>query len=288
MKDLYHMQAVTRKVVLIGCPGEGESFLDEVKHDLNNYKSFFLSERGGSFTHEEIHSLINPDFGELCTSINGTTVDYMIVCFSGHGFSNHTGERMLSANNYSLRDTDLLSHYCPRQLVVIDACRNYPGARIGGIPGLGQDWDYATGPPTREIFDQWILESPYGHRIIHGTGDGFISEDTPSGGVFSTALIQTANNYIPADGFTYSPVMIEQLLTDVNAVLKAGHSHQHPCIVYETGDLRVPFAIGKLSDIPAVANNENIMLHQDLNNNNKWLAVIGLGLLCAAIISLGK
>jgi hypothetical protein len=78
---------VTRRAVLIGCPGEGQNFLKGVQQDLYDMKEFLSSERGGKFYPDEIVSLFNPTLDEVTAAIHSTAADYMYVYFSGHGYT---------------------------------------------------------------------------------------------------------------------------------------------------------------------------------------------------------
>jgi hypothetical protein len=240
------MALIKRKAVLIGAPGKDTNFLRGVKHDLNNIKTFLQSERGGSYYSHEIIVLINPSRGDILSAIHGASVDYMLVYFSGHGYTKNGIQRMISLDGYELKDTQLLNYQCPRELVIIDACRNFMGGAIGAITGLGDEYDNFTGSRTRDIFDQWIAASPAGQIIIHATEPGTSAGDTPRGGVFSRQWVQLANNYIINEpGPDFLPVSITQLLTDTRNVLFQRQSHQRPEIVHNTGNLQVPFAVAR-------------------------------------------
>ena len=54
--------SITRKAILIGCPGSGNNFLRGVAEDLTNMKDFLESDKGGRWFTNEIVTLSNPTF----------------------------------------------------------------------------------------------------------------------------------------------------------------------------------------------------------------------------------
>jgi hypothetical protein len=144
-----------RQVLLIGCPGKEESYLKGVREDLSNMKGFLMSERGGKFYPAEIKTLVNPKLTELF-DFHNTQAKYQVIYYSGHGYTDPTGKRMLCLQNCPVSDTYFLSR-CPCQLIIIDACRTFAGA----VEQLLTDVRY-------ELQTRGSLQAP---RIVHKEGD---------------------------------------------------------------------------------------------------------------------
>jgi len=56
---------ITRKAILIGCPGSGNSFLRGVAEDLTNMEIYLQSDKGGRWFPSEIVMLTNPSFEKV-------------------------------------------------------------------------------------------------------------------------------------------------------------------------------------------------------------------------------
>lgn len=231
---------ITRKAILIGCPGNRNNFLHGVSEDLENMKNFLLSDKGGRWFPDEVVTLNNPSFEKLFSVVHSTNVSYNFIYFSGHGFTSHDNKRMLALRDNNIEDLFFIND-SPRQLITSDACRNYVAPGISGIPDLGEQWFHFDGVyEAREMFDRFISNSPHGKTIIHATQIGEYSYDSPSGGYFTKALLNISTRVKTE---TYKPIFITRVLDFVPQVLQRQNNFQIPCITYTEGNLRVPFAI---------------------------------------------
>jgi hypothetical protein len=270
---------VSRLAVLIGAPGKENNYLRGVSADLSNLRNFLLSPNGGRFYPSEIISLPRAELSDVVSVIQGVQVDYLFVYFSGHGYTERfSNRRMLSLQDYHVEDLFLLNR-SPRQLVIADACRNFTGAAISGIPQFGEEPDHFDGESeVRNLFNKLILQSPAGRMIIHGTQHGHYSSDSSSGGYFTRALLHVGTN-IKAEQ-TYSWTSIENVLHYVPSVLNRNNNFQLPEITYKTGNLKVPFAIGVPKPKYRTIDQAPLMQHRSKMN---W-GQMGLGLLLLAAI----
>ena len=236
-------QSVRRLAVLIGDPGSNDNYLRGVPVDLKNFRNFLLSPNGGRFFPNEIISLPKANLSDVASIIQGVYVDYLFVYFSGHGYTDpYSNKRMLCLQDAHVEDEFLLNR-SPRQLVIADACRNYSGATISGIPEFGEEPDHFDGESeVRNLFNQSILHSPAGRIIIHGTQRGHYSSDSLSGGYFTRALLHVGTNMRAEE--SYSRSSIQNVLHYVPSVLEQKKNFQIPEITFQTGNLKVPFAIG--------------------------------------------
>jgi hypothetical protein len=138
---------------------------------------------------------------------------------------------------------------------VIDACREKEYPAISGIP-KEEEWLHFDGYyPEREAFNNYILHSPVGKKIVHATKSGLASwEDVNGrGGVFTTSLILSIRK-IQCNAL-YAPVSIEQLIKKTRKIIKQFGDEQEPEIVYSSGNLQVPFAIYIKSEKTSVYSN---------------------------------
>lgn len=277
----------TRKAIVICSPGGHKtSFLPGVECDSYNVPKFLQSEKGGVWQKNEIQILYDPTFREVKQTIQNSIADYCIVYFSGHGYTDRKTEtRMLCLKDYTISDRDLLNDSL-RQLVLIDACRNYSGSAISGIPDFKPQWYNFTGSPVRKLFDNYIKNSLPGRMIIHGTQEGKFSSDSLTGGMFTNALLNVSTRIKAVQGYTQASV--QQILNYVPQILQKQGNNQIPNIAYQTGNLTIPFAIG----IPK-SNYSNSLLKipqrkpviSDSSSSNAGLALMGLGLLIFGIVA---
>ena len=277
-----------RKALLIGSPGnDGVDYLYSAVTDVENVKNLLLSSRGGKWKEDEIMTLWKPDVASLASVIEETIADYFFIFYAGHGYETIDNKRNICLTDIDVSDFFLLNK-CPRQLVVLDCCREKEYPAISGIP-QDEEWLHFDGYyPEREAFDKYILQSPPGKKIIHATKSGFASwEDaTGRGGVFTTSMLLAAKSIQKHE--VYLPISIEQVLKKAKKIIKQNGDEQEPEIVYSKGDLQVPFVLS-VKDIPKpiyYTKNNSIaprkMIRQE--SPNSGLIKAGLLLLAFAII----
>lgn len=236
---------ITRKAILIGCPGDGvtSQYLGGVEKDLRNMKRFVMSAKGGSFNEDEVVTLFDPTVHLTLTKIQALRVDYLLVYFSGHGFTRFDKKRMIALRDGNIADLEFLNT-SSRQLVIVDACRTQQQTTgLAGIPidneGTVDHFDEAS---THDYFSELIALTPAGKLIVHATQHGKASlDDSTRGGLFTQALLHVSNR-MNADQ-VHTPCTVQQVLAHVPAVVKRIGGTQMPAIVYSTGHLTVPFAL---------------------------------------------
>jgi hypothetical protein len=275
-----------RKAILIGCPGTNEGYLYGVEQDLKNVSKYLQSEKGGVWYLSEIKTLSNPSYDQVKRELEKANADYTFVYFSGHGYTNSdSNHRMICLRDANISDKNLLNN-SPRQLVLIDACRNEISQGLGEAPEFEPQWEHITGSPVRELFDSYILNSPIGKLIVHGTQRGQYSYDSQSGGMFTNALLNISTRIQTKQ--EYLQVSIENLIRKVPQVLLPMGNDQRPSIVYKTGFLTVPFAVGVpnlgYQKVTRIAPKRHAV---DVSNNSSgggWLA-LGITLLVLGAIA---
>jgi hypothetical protein len=244
-----------RKALIIGSPGtEGVDYLYSASTDVTNITNHLLSSRGGKWKDNEIQVLWNPGIAELAAIIENIIADYLFVYYAGHGYENTIGERKICLCDADVSDFFLLNN-SPRQLIVIDACREKEYPAISGIPEEEEWLPFDGYYPEREAFDNYILQSPVGKKIVHATKSGFASwEDKKGkGGVFTTNLILSTRKIQCND--LYAPISIEQSIWKARKMIKQAGDEQEPEIVYSIGNLQVPFAVYVKSEAKTVYSN---------------------------------
>ncbi len=270
-------------------PWKWRQFLRGVKQDLENVSKYLQSEKGGFWYENEIKPLYNPTYSQVEQAIKNAIADYVVVYFSGHGYTGtNDNSRMICLKDYDISDKRLLNN-SHRQLVLIDVCRNEVGEGLSGVPDFEPQWEYFTGLPVRELFDNYIKNSPAGKLIVHGTQRGEYSYDSSTGGMFTNALLNIGTR-IKADQ-KYTQASISTVLNYVPKVLQPQGNYQIPSIAYRTGNLTVPFAIGVPKyNLPKATRTVPQQQLATTNNNSSgggWLA-LGLVILVLGVATSSK
>lgn len=243
-----------RKALIIGSPGEeGVDYLYSASTDVSNIKNHLLSSRGGRWNEDEIITLWKPDIATLASVIEDFIADYFFVYYAGHGYENSNHERKICLDDADVSDFFLLNK-SPRQLIILDCCREKEFPAISGIPKEEEWLPFEGFYPEREAFDKYILQSPPGKKIIHATKSGFASWEDKNGrgGIFTTNLLLSTRSF--QNGYAYSPIGIELLLKKAKKYIRQSGDEQEPEIVYSTGDLQVPFALFIKNEVKPVYN----------------------------------
>lgn len=256
--------------------------------DVTNITNHLLSSRGGKWKDNEIQVLWDPGIAGLTAVIQNTMAHYLFVYYAGHGYETVYGERRICLKDADVSDFFLLNK-SPRQLIVIDACREKEYPAISGIPEEEEWLPFDGYYPEREAFDNYILQSPVGKKIIHATKSGFASwEDKKGeGGVFTTNLILSTRR-IKCDDL-YAPISIEQSIWKARIMIKQSGDEQEPEIVYSIGNLQVPFAVYVKSEAetvhskPVTYNKPRTILRKEPSNFGAF--TFGLFLLWIALIA---
>ncbi|WP_179412991.1 caspase family protein [Mucilaginibacter sp. E4BP6] len=183
---------VTRNAIILSCPDKKGNYLPGAVSDAQSFRNFLLSPKGGSWRKEVILTFENARWESCETYISNVVADYQVIYFTGHGASSEN-ERLLQLEDYLVPDTFLLNNNL-RQLIIVDACRNYLPT-ISGISEADDVYASFSGESiARNIFDNYILTSPKGKLFVHATQDGELAIDAPlgRGGVFTIALLTSA------------------------------------------------------------------------------------------------
>lgn len=275
-----HNINITRKAVLIGCPGDRNNFLEGVKQDIKNICNYLKSDKGGAWYDSEIEVIYNPTFDKVSSVVHSVNVDYTFIYFSGHGFTNTDDHRMLCLKDYDMSDKFLLNE-SPRQLIIVDACRNYIAPGITGIPDFGEQWDHfdATSP-IHDLFDKYIENSPNGKLIIHATKQGEFSYDSPNGGYFTQALLHVSTRIKNKNNC--DPVHIYRILDYIPTVLQRHNNYQVPSITFRKGNLMVPFAFA----IPSFSQKRSIPHKNPIPQISSNVNLVYLGLFAFFVIGI--
>ena len=122
------MAEIRRAAFLIATPhSQGQKELTGADADVRNFREFLMSPFGGAWRADEIVTRLDPsrkDVDLKRDKMNGA--DYALTFFAGHGCHNkRTDEGSLCLNFGDMISVNELAPRVRRQLMVIDACREF-------------------------------------------------------------------------------------------------------------------------------------------------------------------
>jgi hypothetical protein len=277
-----------RRAVLIGSQTPGSTHLPGVKEDLASLKEYLLSPNGGGWHNSEIIILENPTVNIVLATIRQAIADYVYVYFSGHGITRRDNARMIVLMDGELQDLQLLNE-SPRQTIMIDACGTLEErAAIGGIGRRvwpEEKRHYFDGySAARAYFNNCISESPYGKLIVHATKIGQSAIDTPNGGKFTNALLDSVYAYQQSQ---QTGILSVNLVVDhARNILRGSGLKQNP-VIYKQGYLNVPFGIINTEFI-TLPEQEKVVNSPRQTSSGNGVAVLVLATILIAAIAAGK
>jgi Caspase domain len=264
------MNQPIRKAILIGSQTPAAKKIPGVYKDLESFKRFLIAPSGGAWNEREIIIRTDPSLVELEKLFSGFVADYLLIYFSGHGFTRLDGARMLCFQEGDFADQQLIEcNPSPRKLMLVDACRTRerPG-RIGAI-WPEEKWDYATGySEARAIFDQYISDSAFGWTIVHATEFDHPAIENENGGYFTQAILDVMMTFQSSG--QHAVVGIDHVVKEAALKLQKNTIPQNPCI-YRSGYLSVPFGLVSPNFIYV---NDNMNLPAPVPQKNAGLVVL--------------
>lgn len=235
---------MTRFALIIGCPGipDRPKYLPGVEFDIQNLYSFLLSPMGGAWQDNEILVLRNPDRETVKVIVANIIADYSLIYFSGHGyFKNHTYVGV-SDGNISIRE---LQTICPRQMIIVDACRSFVPSQLSGFIGE-QALTFPsslTHQNARAQYDYYLGMSDLGIIEYYSCAPGEASRDSEAGGIFTLSLLESAINWVNTFG-PHSILPINGAYYLTNHHLENNFiTNQHPQMYGEKRQNWFPFAL---------------------------------------------
>jgi hypothetical protein len=212
----------------------------------------FWSDHGGTFDESEIFLLPHATWRDVDRELRWSHVDYLLVYFSGHGYTNQSGQRMLALQDQNVPDTALLAPACPRQWLIADACQGYStGVAMGEFSLRPERYIYPEDTVSaREAFNRITLSSPPGKKIVHAVQAGAYTLNHPDGGVFSKFFLKVCQQTMQETG-DFVPVRMEEIVVKMRGIYQVRRPDLIPEIISLSGSLQVPFALRMPEAMPS-------------------------------------
>ena len=188
-----------RRAFLIGGDyKDPDNALPGVRVDILAWKRFLMSSTGGSWYENEIMDLSGQSKAQILEALHGgRSIDYSLVCFSGHGYlaKDRFGFSMtMTLINDAMEMSEReLNPASPWTMMVFDCCRkgadNEKVAFSKEARNMSYQWN------TRPLFEGELLKCERGLVKVFAADEGQAADDDRS---FSRVLIEVAKGMVGA------------------------------------------------------------------------------------------
>ena len=238
---------MNKGILIIGNPGEGKNYCEGVEKDLKSYSNYFQSVRGGAWENDEIRILFQPSIKEMNREVEKLdSMEYSMVVFSGHGYSNLKNETVLelSTRGDEYKDSQLIKN---NRTVIIDCCRKLWVPESAGRRIFALDMSESTAINIREIarmkYEDSIRNSNGMPVVMYSCSlNEYAQDDSELGGDYSYQLLRAAQTW-RKDSDYYDVLDVVQAHDRAKTQLEYMRSSQHPRIKKSREGSYYPFAI---------------------------------------------
>lgn len=173
-----------------------DNSLSGVGSDISAWKQYLMSPYGGSWAEDEILDLSGRSKDNIVSMLQvGRTIDYSLVCFSGHGYLtkdrfgfNMTMTLIDDVVAMSERELNPGSPWC---MQILDCCRRDPENEKVGVCDEAIDMSHQH--DTRILFENELLKCERGLVKVFAADEGQAAADKKS---FSRTLIEIARSAV--------------------------------------------------------------------------------------------
>lgn len=192
-----------RRALLIGYSGwdiKGKEPLDGVSFDLQGYKEFLMSVRGGAWEEKEIEIILDKDLLNLdyiIENIRKEQNDIVFSVFTGHGDydDNEYCRRLEITENKIILERELLG-LAPKQILICDCCskvvKKIPKIYITAESSI--DGDLYVRQMARKKYENLYQRCPAQTIRLYASARDYYANDTENGGLYSYCLLNTLKN----------------------------------------------------------------------------------------------
>jgi hypothetical protein len=185
-----------KRAIIIATPNcPKHTKLPGATKDAETWEAFLHSPEGGAWKAEEVEVFSDPTKDLVDMVLNNRrslSLDYALLAFSGHGYytkptSYSTETRMLlsdAANDYITENT--FSIRAKRELVIMDACREYGGELLlEKIANMIRAMEASAANEdrfrrAREVFDSALAAAPEGRSLVYSCDLNQTADDVSS------------------------------------------------------------------------------------------------------------
>jgi hypothetical protein len=234
---------ITRKALIIGNPGEdrAENYCTGVLKDVENFKTYLQSPRGGAWYLSEITALDRPSNSKLNAELQSMCrIDYTFIAFCGHGYAwrEETILELSSGNNINASD---LKTGAAKRTIILDSCRKEEYRLDTLMESMGIMKRYALNSAistSRQDFDNAVSNCANGIVLINSCAYNETATDLDKyGGLYCYNYIKCA---LASDEYL-TVVGAHNATSEIVRNNSAGN--QNPTIEKPRSDPYFPFAV---------------------------------------------
>lgn len=244
---------MNRRLLLLSNSGTPSNFLDGVSKDIAEYNTFFQSDEGGAWMSTEIMREESLTVEKLCNVLKSLTdIDYLMIVFCGHGYTNTHGVRYLElSENEDISIFEIMALVKCRLTLITDCCASVFVPRLQMITESLKTFSYGgkllrRRLQCREAYNKAIMSLPENNYFYaHACSLGESAVEDEDGGYFSQELMKWSNHFVKefADKNIFVGVVMpfSSIFRFVYSdTLKKSDNRQHP-VINSLGD--IPFVV---------------------------------------------
>jgi hypothetical protein len=176
--------------------------LEGTKIDLENFRRFLQSEKGGAWNNDEIYKpLYNPSLIKLQATLSVLKeqyFDYVVLLFSGHGGQKRETILEINGEGETISES-ALKGLAERQLTIFDCCRVLPQQVHDSAMNKSMETFSAFSREylrtiIRKKYDERIMQSIPQQVTLYSCSINESSYDTPNGAVYLNYFLEYATN----------------------------------------------------------------------------------------------
>lgn len=216
-----------------------------VKNDIENFKAFLKSLRGGAWHETEIDIIQNPSQAYLLKQIESyrkSNYDYFLFLFGGHGDTHQNTTHIFPSHihDYDISE-DVFERIATKQLSIFDCCRVTRKTLSESSTKLSMEHakfdsaeSYLTESEIRKIYHDSLASTVKQSLKLYACSVNEYAQDD-NGGLYTQNLIKSAIEASDENVRTASAIYVHNLARPI--VVKKSRDEQHP--TYK-GLLRIP------------------------------------------------
>lgn len=191
---------MNRRALIIYMADSPSGKLEGPSQDNENLREFLTSRLGGDWYSNEIISLKNPTIKKVQdTILTFSGYDYSFIVFTGHGeLEEYEKNQYLELMDGEISVKELITD-CPRQTMIIDACRGYFPKRQRLLEksmnfSMGME-SFERNISTRQLFDDNLAKAEKGLTVLYAANENQSALDTNLGAAYISSLIGSAQEW---------------------------------------------------------------------------------------------
>jgi hypothetical protein len=191
---------MNRRALIIYMTDSPSGKLEGPIQDNENLREFLTSCLGGVWYSNEIISLKNPTIKKVRdTILTFSEYDYSFIVFTGHGeLEKYEKDQYIELMDGEISVKELITD-CPRQTIIIDACRGYFSKRQRLLEKSMNFSDsmesYRRNISTRQLFDDSLAKTEEGITVLYAANENQSALDTNLGAAYISSLIGSAQEW---------------------------------------------------------------------------------------------